>query len=63
MSAGAAAGRCRRSRRLWRKPATVRLRAIMLTQITTVLGLLPLALGLGGREMLMTPMAIAIVQT
>jgi len=39
----------------------VRLRAIMLTQITTVLGLLPLAIGLGGREMLMTPMAIAIV--
>jgi len=39
----------------------VRLRAIMLTQITTVLGLLPLALGLGGREILMTPMAIAIV--
>lgn len=39
----------------------VRLRPIMLTQITTVLGLLPLALGLGGREILMTPMAIAIV--
>ena len=39
----------------------VRLRPIMLTQITTTLGLLPLALGLGGREMLMTPMAIAIV--
>ena len=39
----------------------VRLRPIMLTQITTTLGLLPLALGLGGREVLMTPMAIAIV--
>jgi len=39
----------------------VRLRPIMLTQITTTLGLLPLALGLGGREILMTPMAIAIV--
>lgn len=39
----------------------VRLRPIMLTQVTTILGLLPLALGLGGRELLMTPMAIAIV--
>jgi len=39
----------------------VRLRPILLTQITTILGLLPLALGLGGRELLMTPMAIAIV--
>jgi multidrug efflux pump subunit AcrB len=39
----------------------VRLRPIMLTQITTILGLMPLALGLGGREVLMTPMAIAIV--
>jgi len=39
----------------------VRLRPILLAQITTMLGLLPLALGLGGREVLMTPMAIAIV--
>lgn len=39
----------------------IRLRPIMLTQITTILGLLPLAFGIFGHEVLMTPMAIAIV--
>ncbi len=38
-----------------------RLRPILLTEITTIFGLLPLALGIFGREVLMTPMAIAIV--
>lgn len=43
------------------KAAPIRLRPILMTQLTTVLGLLPLALNLGeGGDMLM-PMAIAVI--
>jgi len=38
-----------------------RLRPILLTSITTILGLMPLALGIFGREESLTPMAISIV--
>ncbi len=38
----------------------VRLRPILITTITTVAGLFPLAVGLGGREPLLAPMAVAI---
>lgn len=40
--------------------ATVRLRPILITTITTVSGLFPLAVGLGGDEPLLAPMAVAI---
>jgi multidrug efflux pump subunit AcrB len=37
-----------------------RLRAIILTSITTVIGLLPLAYGIGGTDVWMAPMALAL---
>jgi multidrug efflux pump subunit AcrB len=37
-----------------------RLRAIILTTLTTVAGLLPLAYGLGGQSLYMSPMALAL---
>lgn len=37
-----------------------RLRPILITTVTTVLGLLPLALGVAGKEPLLAPMAVAI---
>jgi multidrug efflux pump subunit AcrB len=37
-----------------------RLRPIILTSITTVVGLLPLAYGLGGRDIYMAPMALSL---
>ena len=39
----------------------VRLRPIILTTLTTIGGLLPMALGIGGREPMLTPMAVSIV--
>jgi hydrophobic/amphiphilic exporter-1 (mainly G- bacteria), HAE1 family len=43
------------------RAAPIRLRPILMTQLTTVLGLVPLALNLGeGGDMLM-PMAIAVI--
>lgn len=37
-----------------------RLRSVILTSLTTVAGLLPLAYGIGGRDLLMGPMALAL---
>jgi multidrug efflux pump subunit AcrB len=39
---------------------TARLRAVILTTLTTVVGLLPLAYGLGGTDPYMAPMALAL---
>ncbi len=39
----------------------VRLRPILLTTLTTIGGLLPMAIGIGGREPMLTPMAVSIV--
>jgi multidrug efflux pump subunit AcrB len=39
----------------------VRLRPILLTSFTTIGGLLPMAIGIGGREPMLTPMAVSIV--
>ena len=39
----------------------VRLRPILMTTITTVLGMMPLALGLGEGSEMMQPLAIAVV--
>jgi multidrug efflux pump subunit AcrB len=39
---------------------TNRLRAILLTTLTTVVGLLPLAYGIGGSDLYMSPMALAL---
>jgi multidrug efflux pump subunit AcrB len=40
--------------------AMTRLRPIIITTVTTVLGMLPLALGVAGREPMLEPMAVAI---
>ena len=40
---------------------TVRLRPILMTTTTTVLGLLPMALGLGDGAEIRTPMAVAVI--
>lgn len=40
---------------------TVRLRPILMTTCTTLLGILPLAVGLGAGSELMQPLAIAVV--
>lgn len=37
-----------------------RLRSIVLTSLTTIVGVLPLAYGIGGRDLLMGPMALAL---
>jgi len=37
-----------------------RLRAILLTTLTTVVGLLPLAYGIGGMDLYMSPMALTM---
>ncbi len=43
-----------------REASLTRLRPILITTISTVLGLLPLALGLAGEEPLLAPMAVSI---
>jgi hydrophobic/amphiphilic exporter-1 (mainly G- bacteria), HAE1 family len=43
------------------KAARVRLRPILMTTATTVLGLLPMALGLGDGAEIRTPMAVAVI--
>ena len=47
-------------RKLVARGATNRLRAIILTTLTTVVGLLPLAYGLGGTSLYMSPMALTL---
>jgi HAE1 family hydrophobic/amphiphilic exporter-1 len=44
-----------------REAASLRLRPIMMTTLTTVLGLLPMALGLGEGSELRTPMAVTVI--
>jgi HAE1 family hydrophobic/amphiphilic exporter-1 len=44
-----------------RKAAPIRIRPILMTQLTTVLGLLPLALNLGEGGDMLVPMAIAVI--
>jgi HAE1 family hydrophobic/amphiphilic exporter-1 len=44
-----------------REAARLRLRPIMMTTLTTVLGLLPMALGLGEGSELRTPMAVTVI--
>ncbi|MBN1883767.1 MAG: efflux RND transporter permease subunit [Deltaproteobacteria bacterium] len=39
----------------------IRLRPILLTSLTTIGGLFPMAIGIGGREPMLTPMAVSIV--
>jgi HAE1 family hydrophobic/amphiphilic exporter-1 len=44
-----------------REAARLRLRPIMMTTLTTVLGLFPMALGLGEGSELRTPMAVTVI--
>jgi HAE1 family hydrophobic/amphiphilic exporter-1 len=44
-----------------REAARLRLRPIMMTTLTTVLGLLPMALGLGEGSEMRTPMAVTVI--
>jgi HAE1 family hydrophobic/amphiphilic exporter-1 len=44
-----------------REAASLRLRPIMMTTLTTVLGLLPMAMGLGEGSEMRTPMAITVI--
>jgi HAE1 family hydrophobic/amphiphilic exporter-1 len=44
-----------------REGARLRLRPIMMTTLTTALGLLPMALGLGQGSEMRTPMAITVI--
>ncbi len=44
-----------------REAARLRLRPIMMTTLTTVLGLLPMALGLGEGAEMRTPMAVTVI--
>ena len=44
-----------------RKAGSVRLRPILMTSATTVLGLLPMAFGLGEGSELRTPMALTVI--
>ena len=44
-----------------REAARLRLRPIMMTTLTTVLGLMPMALGLGEGSEMRTPMAITVI--
>jgi len=43
------------------KACRIRLRPILMTTATTVLGLLPMALGLGDGAEIRTPMAVAVI--
>ena len=47
-------------RRVIAKGASIRLRPIIITSITTVAGLLPMAYGIGGTDPFMAPMALAM---
>jgi HAE1 family hydrophobic/amphiphilic exporter-1 len=44
-----------------RQGASLRLRPIMMTTLTTVLGLLPMALGIGQGAEMRTPMAVTVI--
>jgi HAE1 family hydrophobic/amphiphilic exporter-1 len=41
--------------------ASARLRPILMTTLTTILGLIPLSLGLGQGSQLQAPMAVAVI--
>jgi multidrug efflux pump subunit AcrB len=43
-----------------RKSGMIRLRPILLTSLTILMGLFPMAFAIGGREQLLTPMAVSM---